>query len=137
VRHVTADSNIWVSGLNWRGKPHEFLNLARSGQIQLAVSDVIFDEFSRILRDKLEWSDERLRDMRAQVARFTVRISQTETLDVVKSEASDNRILECAVAAGSEFVVTGDDHLLRLGTFRGIVLVTVADFLVQFSGARR
>ena len=75
--------------------------------------------------------------MRAQVATFTDRISQTETLDVVKSDALDNRILECAVAAGSEFVVTGDDHLLRLGTFRSIVLVTVADFLAQFSGARR
>jgi len=136
VQRVTADSNIWVSGLNWRGKPHEFLNLARRGQIQLAISDAILDEFSRILRDKLEWSDERLRDMRAQVATFTERISQTETLDVVKSDASDNRILECAVAAGAEFVVTGDDHLLRLGTFRGIVLVTVADFLAQLSGGR-
>ena len=64
---ATADSNIWVSGLNWYGKPHELLNLARDGTIELAISDAILDEFSRILHDKLEWSDDRLNSMRAEV----------------------------------------------------------------------
>ena len=108
---ATADSNIWVSGLNWYGKPHELLNLARDGKIELAISDAILDEFSRILHDKLEWSDDRLNSMRAEVATFTKRVSSTETLDVVKADPDDNRILECAVAAGSDVIVTGDAHL--------------------------
>ena len=49
---VSLDSNIWVSGLNWRG-PHEMLNLARVGQIELAVSEAILEEVSRILHDRL------------------------------------------------------------------------------------
>jgi len=53
VDRATADSNIWVSGLNWYGKPHELLNLARDGKIELAISDAILDEFSRILHDNL------------------------------------------------------------------------------------
>jgi len=60
VDRATADPNIWVSGLNWYGKPHELLTLARDGKIELAISDAILDEFSRILHDKLEWSDDRL-----------------------------------------------------------------------------
>ena len=127
---ATADSNIWVSGLNWYGKPHELLNLARDGKIELAISDAILDEFSRILHDKLEWSDDRLNSMRADVATFTKRVSSTETLDVVK-DPDDNRILECAVAAGSDVIVTGDTHLLQLGTYRGIKIMKVADFLGQ------
>jgi hypothetical protein len=71
------DSNIWVSGLNWYGKPHELLNLARDGTIELAISDAILDEFSRILHDKLEWSDDGLNRMRAEVAAFTKRVSST------------------------------------------------------------
>ena len=126
---ATADSNIWVSGLNWYGKPHELLNLARDGTIELAISDAILDEFSRILHDKLEWSDDRLNSMRAEVATFTKRVSSTETLDVVKADPDDNRILECAVAAGSDVIVTGDAHLLQLGAYRGIKIMKVADFL--------
>ena len=128
---ATADSNIWVSGLNWYGKRHELLNLARDGKIELAISDAILDEFSRILHDKLEWSDDRLNSMRAEVATFTKRVSSTETLDVVKADPNDNRILECAVAAGSDVIVTGDAHLLQLGAYRGIKIMKVADFLGQ------
>ncbi len=128
---ATADSNIWVSGLNWYGKPHELLNLARDGTIELAISDAILDEFSRILHDKLEWSDDRLNSMRAEVGAFTKRVSSTETLDVVKADPDDNRILECAVAAGSDEIVTGDAHLLQLGAYRGIKIMKVADFLGQ------
>ena len=100
MERVTADSNIWVSGLNWRGKPHELLNLAGVGQIELAVSEAILEEVSRILHDKLGWSDERVSDACAEIASFTKRIAPREALDVVKSDASDNRILECALAAG-------------------------------------
>jgi uncharacterized protein len=131
VDRATADSNIWVSGLNWYGKPHELLNLARDGTIELAISDAILDEFSRILHDKLEWSNDRLNSMRAEVATFTKRVSSTETLDVVKADPDDNRILECAVAAGSDVIVTGDAHLLQLGAYRGIKIMKVADFLGQ------
>ena len=126
---ATADSNIWVSGLNWHGKPHELLNLARDVKIELAISDAILDEFSRILHDKLEWSDDRLNSVRAEVATFTKRVSSTETLDVVKADPDDNRILECAVAAGSDVIVTGDAHLLQLGAYGGIKIMKVADFL--------
>ena len=128
---ATADSNIWVSGLNWHGKPHELLNLARDGKIELAISNAILDEFSRVLHDKLEWSDDRLNSMRAEVATFTKRVSSTETLDVVKVDPNDNRILECAVAAGSDVIVTGDAHLLQLGAYEGIKIMKVADFLGQ------
>ena len=50
-------------------------------------------------------------------------------LDVVKDDPDDNKILECAVTAGSDFVVTGDNHLLRLGTYDAIKILTVSDFL--------
>jgi predicted nucleic acid-binding protein len=93
VDRATADSNIRVSGLNSYGKPHELLNLARDGKIELAISDAILDEFSRILHDKLEWSDDRLNSMRADVATFTKRVSSPETLDVVKADPDDNRML--------------------------------------------
>jgi putative PIN family toxin of toxin-antitoxin system len=129
VRRVTGDSNIIISALSRGGKPQELLDLARHGGIEPAVSDAILDEVGRILSDKFEWSAERVNNVRAEIAAFTKHAVPTETLDVVKDDASDNRIVECAVAAGSDVIVSGDKHLLALGSFRGIEVMTVSDFL--------
>jgi predicted nucleic acid-binding protein len=51
------------------------------------------------------------------------------TLDAVKDDPSDNRIVECAVSAGSDYLVTGDKDLLRLGQYDSVRIVNVADFL--------
>jgi predicted nucleic acid-binding protein len=56
-------------------------------------------------------------------------VSPDTTLDVVKEDPDDNRILECAVEAESDFIVTGDKHLLRMGVFRQLRIVTPAEFL--------
>jgi putative PIN family toxin of toxin-antitoxin system len=119
VKRVVADTNVIVSGLNSRGKPHEFLNLARSGQLQLAVSDAIIEETSRILRDKVGWSPERVGQAEEEIQGFAIRVSPSDTLDAVPGDPSHNRILECAIAADAEAIVSGDSHLLRLGSFDG------------------
>ena len=46
------------------------------------------------------------------------------TLDVVPSDSDDNRVIECALKARSDTIVTGDTVLLVLGSFRGIRIVT-------------
>jgi predicted nucleic acid-binding protein len=48
---------------------------------------------------------------------------------VVKADPSDNKFLECAVAAGADVIVSGDKHLLRLKQHAGIPIIRVADFL--------
>lgn len=53
-------------------------------------------------------------------------------LEVIKEDPADDRILECAVASQSDYLVTGDKHLLNLGKFGPIPIVKVADFLDIF-----
>jgi uncharacterized protein len=50
-------------------------------------------------------------------------------IDVIKDDPVDNRILECAVSAGADYIVTGDKDLLRLGSYDSIKLLKVSDFL--------
>jgi predicted nucleic acid-binding protein len=56
-------------------------------------------------------------------------VAPAEALDVVKDDPDDNKILECAVAAGADAVVTGDKHLLRLGEYAGIRIFGVRELL--------
>jgi len=129
VERITADSNIYVSALRFGGKPLTLLEMALDGQIELAISNAILDETLGVLRDKFHHPPEQLQANKAYIAACTTRVASIGVIDAVPSDSDDNRVLECAVAAGSDVVVTGDKHLLRLGSFRGIHMMTVSDFL--------
>ena len=55
----------------------------------------------------------------------------TETLSVVQRDESDNRFLECAVAGSADYLVSGDDDLLSLGSYERVQIVRAADFLAM------
>ncbi|OFW14466.1 MAG: putative toxin-antitoxin system toxin component, PIN family [Acidobacteria bacterium RIFCSPLOWO2_12_FULL_67_14] len=126
---VTADTNIYISALNFGGKPLQCLELARSERIELAISNAIITEMSRILFNKFSWRREDVRDAVDQILGFTRYVHPHEMIDAVPADPDDNRTLECAVKAGSEIIVSGDTDLLTLRTFRGIEIVRVSDLL--------
>ena len=51
------------------------------------------------------------------------------TLDSTVRDPEDNAVLECALTACARFLITGDEDLLVLGTFQGVEIVRVAEFL--------
>ena len=126
---VTADTNIYISGLIFAGPPRRFIQEAQAGRFRLAISDALLEELTRILRAKFAWSNEEIREAVTLLSACTVRVQPGERLDIVDADPDDNRVLECAVAAGSRFIVTGDGDLLRLGAYTGIRILKVADFL--------
>ena len=95
------------------------------------MSDAILDETARVLKDKFHVAEEDVRDLRRELLGFAKHVTPAEALDAVPRDETDNRILECAVAAGSGTVVTGDQHLLSLGNFRGIRIQRVGEFLAE------
>jgi putative PIN family toxin of toxin-antitoxin system len=134
VIRVTADSNIYISALIFGGKPLTLLEMALDGEIELAISDAILDETLRVMREKFKRNAEQLKQAEGYIAAITRRVSPTETIDAVPSDPDDNRILECAVAAGSEVIVSGDADLLRLGGYGSIKIMRVAEFAVGLRG---
>ena len=131
-RVVVADSNIFISAFLRGGKPLELLELARAGQIELAVSTPILEETARVLATKFKVPEDDILAFYEELRGFTKRVEPPETLDVVPGDKTDSRIIECAVAAKSDVIVTGDSHLLDLGEFRGIKTQRVAAFLAGF-----
>ncbi len=130
VLRVTADTNVIISGLNFSGNPRRILNLAEAGVIHLAVSDAILDEVASVLRrEKFGWPEAEIEGALNQISRFAEHVEPKQRIDVITEDPTDNRILECAAASGSEYLVTGDDHLLKLGKFAGMKIVRPSDFL--------
>jgi putative PIN family toxin of toxin-antitoxin system len=129
VNRVTADSNIYISAFLRGGKPLELLEMARAGQSELAVTEDILNEIGRVLGTRFRVPGEDVQAFREEILTFAKLVTPGEFLDAVPADPTDNRILECAVAAGSEVIVSGDKHLLGLGNFRGIEIVSVGEFL--------
>ena len=127
---ATVDTNILISGLVYRrGKPHELLQRALSGEISLAVSQPIIDEMADVLARKFGATLEETAEAREIVAEAARIVSPHVELNVITHDPPDNRVLECAVSAGSDYIISGDKDLLRLKQYNGVRIVTVAQFL--------
>jgi putative PIN family toxin of toxin-antitoxin system len=129
VIEATADSNIYVSALLFGGPPRQFLDRARAGDFHLATSDALLKELRGVLGAKFGWTETMLDEETEWLSSFTVQVIPTETLRVIEADPDDDRVLECAVAAGSQYIVTGDKDLLRLGSYNTIQILRVVDFL--------
>ena len=132
---VTADTNVYVSAFVFAGIPRRFLLAAEAGRFRLATSEVMLDELRGVLGGKFGWSKTAIEEAIGHLAGCTSIVLPTQELDVVPGDPDDNRVIECAVAAGSRFIVTGDGDLLRLGSYGGIQILNVADFLTLLEGA--
>ncbi len=136
VPRVVFDSNVFVAAYNWPGgvADHAY-RLVKRGAAELHTSAFILGEVERILRGKFGWEDDEVARAVAQVRRIAASVHEpTEEVIVVEADPTDNRILECALVADAEFLVTGDKkHLLPLGSFRGISIIGLKDFVERLS----
>jgi predicted nucleic acid-binding protein len=87
---------------------------------------------SRILYNKFAWDRGDLAEAVDIILRFTNYVHPDHRFDVVPADPDDNRVLECAVRAGSQVIVTGDTDLRMLRRFGTIRIQTVSDFLDAF-----
>lgn len=137
MNRVVADTNVLVSAIQFGGKPKQLLDLAVDGHVDLALSEAILEETLRVLRDKFHRTPGELRETDKQLRVIGRIVTPTESINVINADPSDDRILECAVAAAAEVIVSGDKHLVALGSFRGILLQRVAEFLTVLEHRRR
>ena len=126
---LTFDTNIFVSGFT---RPEGRASLALANVAlqndDLFISQPIIEELRRVLADKFNWSTPALAMVEEWIARNCYLVAPVDDLSVLADEP-DNRILECAVAADADLIVTGDRQMLDLGSFRNIRIVALADYL--------
>jgi putative PIN family toxin of toxin-antitoxin system len=128
VISATLDTSVYIRALHFGGPATIIIGHARSGNIRIDISDAILAETIRVLRDKFQWDGYMLQDARGKLLALSNHVSPTGTLYVIKEDPADDRILECA-AAKSNFIVSEDKDLLRIGQFGNARIVSVRDFI--------
>jgi len=128
MRRVVVDSNVFVSALIFGGNPRRLIHLAEQDFVELYTSELLRGEVERVLAIKFQWPSKRVASATNYLWSLTKCVEPQEIgTDCVDSD--DNRVLECAVEAQADWIVTGDQHLLVLHPYRGIAIVTPREFL--------
>jgi putative PIN family toxin of toxin-antitoxin system len=126
---VVFDTNIFISAFVIPGgRAEEAIRHAVHNRFELVTSVAILTETANILQSKFNWSQEKIESLLEFIGRVADVLKTQPHLHVLQDDP-DNRILECAVAAGADVVVTGDKHLLSLREYQGIPVQRLADFL--------
>ena len=100
----------------------------------MLTSEAIIAEVIEVLqrpffRDKRHVTQSDIARIEHALKMDAVVVSSKTSLEVVGKDPDDNRILECALEGGADYLVSGDHHLLDLKRFRGMQIVTARQFL--------
>jgi putative PIN family toxin of toxin-antitoxin system len=129
---IVLDTNVIVSALVFGGVPRGILELAEAGQCEFFYSAAIQTEVRRVLAEKFDWPPPMLQKALPVLWSAGTLVVPRITLNAVPADPDDNRILECAVEAPAQIVVSGDHHLLDLQNYKSIPIVTPRQFLELF-----
>lgn len=124
------DTNVLLSAVGWRGKPFQCLEIVRAGMIEAVTCQEILNELAEKLEVRLVLPAETVTETLADLLTFLRVVQIPGQLREIVADPDDDKILECAVVAQATHIISGDRrHLLPLGDFRGVSIVTPAEFL--------
>jgi len=132
---VVVDTNVLFSALAFPAEspPARVFQLVVDGNVLAYGSPFILDELEKNLRTKAGWGDAQLRVLRRRLTLMMKLVVPTSRLSVIKRIEADNRILECAVDARANVLITGNLKDIRpLGAFQGIDIMTPREFLTRY-----
>lgn len=128
------DTNVYIAAIVTEGICSRLLHRARAQEFILVSCPFIIGELRRILSRKFRLSAGDVAEAMEPVTEAVGRIIEHDiNVNGVCRDADDDNILACALAAGAEYLVTGDADLIVIGEYKGIKIITPRDFELMFA----
>lgn len=133
---VVLDTNVLVSGLLWRGPPHELIERARAGRLTVISSPALLAEFAAVVRRRkfraaLTRSNTDAERLLRELQRLVGIADPPRLVLPTSRDPDDDVVLAVAAATGADLIVSGDADLLTLGRYAGIPIVDPAAALAR------
>lgn len=132
---VVLDTNLFVSAtIASQGKPAQILDAWRARRFGLVIREDILEEIREVLcrphiRKRHQWTQEEIDCFLDGLGEMAIITPGELEVKAVADDPDDNMYLACAVEGEADYIVSGDQHLLKLGAFKGIQIITPAQFL--------
>lgn len=131
---VVLDTNVIVSALIRPGPTQRIADLWKNDRILPLISKQGADELLRVLTyPKFGYSKDEIQNLfERHFLAYAEPITIKKVLPVISVDSSDDVFLACAFEGHAKYLVSGDHHLLDLGHYKTIPIITVKEFLSKF-----
>jgi putative PIN family toxin of toxin-antitoxin system len=128
---IVLDANIFVSSLLWGGNPRLVFNRAIDGIDELYISKEILEEVESVVRKpKFNAGDEEIAYFINSIEEIGKKIVPKRQINNGSRDKTDNKYIECGLAAAVDYIISGDIHLLELKEYENIKIVKAKDYLI-------
>ncbi len=128
---IILDTNIWISYLISKNN-NQWDTLIFSDKIQIIYSEKLLNEFIEVTqRDKFRKfiSLDDLEVILNFLGDFAIFVENIEKKYTLCRDLKDNFLLDLAVTAKADFLVTGDKDLLEIKTLENVRIISPTDFI--------
>ena len=126
---VVLDTNVIISSIFWMGNSNKIVNLAIEQKKTNFTSPQLLNELAKVLRKKFKVPEDKIEEQVALVAKYSQITEPKIKIKAIKEDPFDDKVLECALSCDADYIVTGNWHLLELGTYKGIKIAKPKEFL--------
>jgi len=88
--------------------------------IQIFSSQEIIEEYREILARDFDYKEQEIGEILERVLQFLILVIPHEKFNIIKEDPEDNKIIECAVESDAEYIISYDNHLLKLKEYKWI-----------------
>jgi len=127
---AVLDTNILISAVFWRGGlPYNVVLNGLKKKYSIYLSPQILNELEEKLRIKFKFPENEIQNHIEVLIEYGEIVEPSFTIDIIKNDPDDNKILECAASCNADYIVSGDSHLLDLNEYNGIKILSAKKFL--------
>ncbi len=121
---VVFDANVFIAALLTEGLSNILYVMSSRGEFHLIISpEIIVELKNKLASKKFGLNSFSIDEFVAQITSFATLVRLEEKVTIVKSDPSDNKIIETAIAGDANLIVTYDKHLLKLKKYQNIGVV--------------
>ena len=127
---VIIDTNVFVAGIIWSGKPAQIVSKWLSGEFELVLSAELLAEYVEVI-ERLSKNPELGSHWQETLIKRATFVAVTQTVDICR-DPDDNFILALGLASSADYLISGDKDVLCISDFP-IKIVSPATFLLEIS----
>src|SRR5438552_2818649 len=121
---AVLDTNVLISGLLWRGIPHDCLLAAEAEMYELVSAEPILEELREKLIGKFQNTPDEAGEVISHLRRLAALATISGRVGWVVADPDDDKFVEVAIESHADVIVSGDHHLLELGSVAGVPVLS-------------
>jgi putative PIN family toxin of toxin-antitoxin system len=135
---IILDTNVFISGIFFKGPPYEILNSWRNKKHELVISKEIYDEYKRVAEElSRKYPIINIVSLLELVLINSKLVKDSKLPKQICNDPDDDKFIACALTSNSKIIVSGDKILLEVSGYKGINIISPRDFVNKYIKKKR